>query len=49
MWRRDKKGYLKLARDKGSFVAFLATQFEREDADRGLSQTSKSRTPSFPS
>jgi hypothetical protein len=38
MWRRDRKGYLKLASEKGSFTAFLATQFEREDADRGLRQ-----------
>ena len=29
MWRWGRKGYLGLARDKGSFVAFLATQFER--------------------
>jgi hypothetical protein len=30
MWLRDRKGYLKLAREKGGFMAFLAIQFQQE-------------------
>ena len=30
MWLRDRKRYLKLAREKGGVMAFLATQFEQE-------------------